>query len=385
MKRALFPLLLLLFSAYVGMPAASAETLKDAYVTRKVRILIVPGHDSDPASGGTRFRGLTEAELNLQLAWQLYQLFEGDPRFEPVMTRNSFGYNEPFNSYFVNQREGIVAFRAEARRKTAELRSTGQIVHVPSPANNSSNEASIKLYGINKWANENGIDIAIHIHFNDYPGRVLSRAGRYSGLIVFVPERQLPNHAASLPLAASVFNALKKYLPVSNEPRHSAGLVEDQELIALGGSQSLKGDIASMLIEYGYMYESAWMNPATRLPILKEMAYRTYAGVKRYFEPQAALPFSGRPYRWESPMRRSPSARADVLALQVALAGDGLYPPAYRLRNDCPISGIFGSCTVQAVLDFQAKYGLLRTGFADSKTLLKINEVYAYSVPELAE
>jgi len=34
-------------------------------------------------------------------------------------------------------------------------------------------DIALRLYGFNKWADENKVDAMVHIHFNDYPGERL--------------------------------------------------------------------------------------------------------------------------------------------------------------------------------------------------------------------
>ena len=76
--------------------------------------------------------------------------------------------------------------------------------------NSAKDDDSLRLYAINKWANENKIEIVFHIHFNDYPGRKLNQVGEYAGFSIYVPEYQLPNHRASSELADSLKNQMEK-------------------------------------------------------------------------------------------------------------------------------------------------------------------------------
>jgi len=365
--------------------AASAGIINDHYTNGQVKLLIVPGHDNDPSSGGTSFGPLIEAKLNLALSQNILRFFGSDPHFQPLITRDEAGYKEPFSSYFTDHRDEIIAFRDSSRANMRDLISSGAISAIISPAKDAAPEASIKLNGINKWINENNVDISLHVHFNDYAGRRSGVRGRYSGFVVFIPERQMPNYSASVGIGTSLFKKLVKFFPTSNQLTENRGLVEDQELIALGGGRTLNANTASILIEYGYIYESAWLNASTREMILKEIAYQTYLGIKNYFEPQAVPapnPLEG-PYFWNRQMMINPAESRDVLALQIALTKDGLYPPPGFYRNDCPMSGIFGRCTRRAIQNFQTKYGIYRSGYVDFTTLSKINQVYSYSIPEL--
>jgi len=366
-----------------GLQSAHATTLADVYGSRPIQLLVVPGHDNDPASGGTQFAGVTEAELNLELGWQVYQLFQKDSHFNVGLTRSSNGYNDFIASYIQNNRAAIIQFRDASRATNAQLIQSGQILSIFSPANAVTDETSIKLYGINKWANENGTDLMLNIHFNDYPERSLGWRGQYSGFVVFIPERQLPNAAVSAPIGTALLNQLKTMFPISDRMRELSGLVEDQQLIALGANRTLNSTVASVVIEYGYIYENAWLNPATRPLALKELAYQTYVGIKKYFEPAWKDPNPVVLYQWTHQLEINPYGDSQVFALQVALSRHGFYPPAELFPNDCPLSGIFGRCTRKAVLNFQNANKLPRTGIVDAATLKKINQVYSASISEL--
>ena len=70
----------------------------------------------------------------------------------------------------------------------------------------------------------------------------------------------------------------------------------------------------------------------------------------------------------------------------MALRKEGLYPPAEKTFDDCPINGLFGNCVFESVKSFQEKYadeilagnGKMEKagGFAGPKTLAKLNELY---------
>ena len=129
----------------------------------------------------------------------------------------------------------------------------GMPINVQVEHNSVANNTSLRLYAINKWANENDVEIVFHIHFNDYPGRNLDQPGKYSGFSIYIPEYQLPNHITSSGLAKSLKNQLEKYFAKSDLPIESSILIEDQELIAVGSNASRDG--ISVLTEYGYIYE----------------------------------------------------------------------------------------------------------------------------------
>ena len=88
----------------------------DKYLVAKnsgegVRVLIAPGHDSEVQ--GTEFDGTEEADLNLELATDLYNLMKSDNKFEVFITRNENGYLPEFVNFFSSERKNIEKFWAE--------------------------------------------------------------------------------------------------------------------------------------------------------------------------------------------------------------------------------------------------------------------------------
>ena len=62
------------------------------------------------------------------------------------------------------------------------------------------------------------------------------------------------------------------------------------------------------------------------------------------------------PHLWDSSLTEETAEKGDILALQTALIIDGAYPPKGRSKNDCPRTGNFGDCTLEALEIFQNKY-----------------------------
>ena len=149
------------------------------------------------------------------------------------------------------------------------------------PHNDAPKDVALRLFGINKWANEHKVDIIIHIHFNDSGPRRAGAPGEYNGFTIYTPERQYSNSQASMDIAKRVFKRLSKMFSVSNLPGEDAGVVEDQELIAIGSSNTV--DAASLLVEYGYIYEPQFRVPAVRVMVLRELAFQTYLGLADFF------------------------------------------------------------------------------------------------------
>ncbi|MBI4085204.1 MAG: peptidoglycan-binding protein [Candidatus Liptonbacteria bacterium] len=364
--------------------STSEELLKTKYAAAKnggeaIRILIVPGHDS--ASVGAQFKNVKEADLTAELGERLAALFENGKEFEAITVRTKSGYSPEIASYLEKERSSIQAFRDGYRLYMKSAVDSGLVTRREGVSHNDAPEEwTIKLYGINKWANENDVDLVLHIHFNDHGGRPANRLGKYSGFAIYFPEKQFSNAEASAAVARNIFNRLSAYFAPSDMPQESPGIVEEQELIAVGSNNSL--DPAGMLIEYDYIYEPQFLYPETRQAIIDELAFQTYMGIKDFFDgtatgaenpPETTL----LPYKWNSDMKEGFTGSADVLSLQAALIREGVYPPPGFTRNDCPITGVFKKCTVAAVKDFQKEYGIGPTGYVGPQTRKILNEKYA--------
>lgn len=362
----------------------STPDLHKAYMTEKIKILIVPGHDNE--YGGGQYRDVREADLTLEAARNLESYFKKDPRFQTTVTRDTStgNYTPVIQNYFHQHRDDIVVFKNIAIKKMEMLKAHNFLDrNVPFERNSVSSEIAFRLYGINKWANENDIDIVLHIHFNDYPGH-RGRVGDHTGFSIYVPERQYGNADASKDLARTLFDELKNTIGPSTLPLERDGVIEDQELIALGANGSLKS--ASVLIEYGYIYEPQYVYEATRIPMMQELAFQTYRAVKKHFEKNSPAYATHQtallPYRWSDGLEKGIKGSAGVLALQAALKKDGLYPPAGKSLVDCPLTGSFGACTELAVRMFQQRHaaevlgGELPTGRVGVATAKKLNEVF---------
>ncbi len=363
------------------------EDLRAKHDTSKVRVLIVPGHDNKKS--GASFGGVREADLTLQAAEELYRFLDRNNRFEVFSARDFFSgeYTPELDAYFKFREEEIKQFRNQSQA-IMEALIAAQVAEDKSTLNHgfAKDDISLRLYGINKWSNENNIDIVMHIHFNDYPRRRLSTFGEYSGFSIYVPESQYPNGLASIDFAKPIFDALKEYVPVSDMPYEKAGIIEDQELIAVGSNGSREG--VSLLIEYGYLYESQFRNAAIRKPVIEHLAFLTYQGIKEYFLKEHSDNTSETtllPHFWDSVLEKNMRWNPHVLSLQAALYKEGVYPPPGKDLRGCPMNGNFGSCVEEAVRLFQDKYReeILvpvnfseGTGIVSPLTLKKLNSLY---------
>ena len=351
----------------------------------RVSLLLVPGHDL--ANSGAVFRGVKEAELNLELAGALFERLNRDSDFL-VYSARDFGtgdYNFGLVRYFSEAANEVARFRTEQRETFQAALATGVIKRIDSPPHNFASESvGYILHAMNKWANDQKIDAVLHFHFNDYPGHAAGAPGRYQGLAIYVPERQFGNASSSRALAESLFAPLNQVTATSTFGSEATGVVDDQDLIAIGPNNSRQG--RSLLAEYGYIYEPPITAPATRTLWLGELAFQTYRGLRQHFFPTAAatksLPATTLlPYQFNHDLKRGAEpapAGGEVLRLQRALQLENLYPPRAKNLVDCPLTGIFGDCTFAAVRAFQTKHQLPATGLVGPLTRAKLNALYGH-------
>ena len=270
-------LIAIIFVFTLSFPAiVSAAEPNEPY-----KILIVPGHDSE--TWGTEFRKVKEANMNMKLALLLADSLKKNKKFQVSLTRDWDNYTEEFGNYFENNKDSIKLFTNNSKEDTKQAKEAGQfgIFTDNVPHDSADSTTAFRLYGINKWANENAPDAVVHIHFNDYPRPKASERGKYEGFAVYFPESALKNSRSGFALGAFVFQELIRYYKPSNYPPESLGLVPDQELIALGANNTL--DPAAILVEYGYIYEKRFSTFAKRDKELRIMAKATVKGLENYF------------------------------------------------------------------------------------------------------
>jgi len=363
--------------------SATPEALKAKYASAasggpKMRILIVPGHDNN--SWGTEFNGVREADMTALVGEELTRLLSADPMYQPILVRARSGYAPGFEDYLEKEKDNIDAFIIGKKETMLDLIKAGSVrTNVGVSHNFAPSEIAKKLYAINKWANEYQVDIVLHLHFNDYSGRRNERPGRYNGFSLYVPDPQFSNARASRSVAESLFEQFSRFYAESNLPVEDSGIVEDQGLIAIGAYNTV--DPASVLIEYGYIYEQKFLDADVREAVLKELAFQTYQGLNRFFgkygEVFQKYPTALLPHTWAEPLAQGMKGHPSVLSLQAALLFESLYPPEGESKRDCPLTGSFGPCTARAIKNFQEKYGLPASGMVGELTLQKLNEKYS--------
>lgn len=340
----------------------------------KVRILIVPGHE--PGFGGTEYLDLKERDINVVIANELASQLQKDPHLEVVVARDETAWNPMLAAYFATQWDAIKSFVSGKKAQSQGMSSTGngaapalQASHNAAP-----DDVATRLYGITKWANENGVDMAIHVHLNDAGDHADGAAGNQSGFAVYVPDASFANALTSRTLGTRIANELNRYNATSSLAIENLGVTGDQELIALGAFNT--ASYASVLVEYAYIYESKITNPSI-LPIVeKDFANSTFRGVETFFG--AKVPYYDTlalPHRFTvSPAQNA--ASADTYSLQTALHRIGLYPLNGELFYDCPVAGFMGQCTIDSIRAYQKSKGLEQTGTLGPRTRAALNTIW---------
>ncbi|MDO8575445.1 MAG: N-acetylmuramoyl-L-alanine amidase [bacterium] len=367
--------------------SSNPELLKQKYskvkensnLENKIRVLIVPGHE--PNYGGAEYRGLKERDMNLELAEKFYEYLDTNSKYYSVLTRDENGWNEDLEKYFTDKKDEVNEWQKGQKLEMSRLISDGAIKKVQNAYhNNAPSNVALRLYAINKWASENKFDIVIHIHFNDDPTRRGSVPGKYSGFSIYMPERQYSNANSAQKIANFVFRRLVTYGLVSTLKTESDGLIEDQDLIAIGSYNT--ADAPSILIEYGYIYESQFIDKNIRSAMLKEYAYQTYIGLENFFGQTelSSEKFDNTlfPKEWNNVLKKDFKPSIDSLSLQFALMREGFYPPDNMSREECPMSGAFGECTRLSLLDFQKSHNIIdEKGILGSKTRKELNILFS--------
>lgn len=411
MKRPVLFLLALVLLVIVVVPAslAYAKTKKSevgatqtvaeleqkyanaASTGTKVRILIVPGHEPD--YGGAEYQGVYEREITVETANQLATYLRQNPRFDVIVARSNEAWNDDLSRYFEDDWDKIQDFVANQKAffakqldkgKVTERDSDDQVAHAAA-----ADDVALRLYGIGKWANENDVDLVLHLHINDAPDHGPDAPSSYSGYTVYVPDAQYGNAATSLPVGEAIAARLSAMNATSTLPVENKGVVEDQELIALGAYDTLS--VPSVLMEYAYITEPKFTHPEVRQSVTKDYAYETYLGVQDFFKdpppvkyPTASLPFAFNASSTATVGSSSPA----TYALQAALHTLGFFPtyasttPANeRLATPslttCPISGLMDACTTNAIEAFQISKGWQTTGKLGPQTLAALNAQFS--------
>jgi len=269
------------------VPSITMSDLKDKYISaeetgKKIKILLVPGHE--PNFGGTEFGKLKERDMNVDLAIELKNNLESNRRFEVILTRDKDNWNPELEKYFNDNWEVIKDFTKLKKTEMNLLIAEGRVEKVSSGVrhNTALGDVAYRLFGINRWSRDANIDVLIHIHFNDYPRAQTYLPGKHRGFAVYIPDKQYSNSVATKEIATNIFKRLEEFFVVSDLPKEDVGIIESQDLIAIGQSNSL--DAASILIEYGYIYRPQFAGQVSRESAFDKMARQTYLGLEDSFK-----------------------------------------------------------------------------------------------------
>ena len=335
---------------------------------KKVRILIVPGHQPD--AGGAKFGSVQERDVVVDIADKLAALLEQNPHYEVMAARTKTAWNPILQNYFDTQPSQIEAFMQSQSLQMANHLADGSLIPLNGQVhhNAASAQATFQLYGINKWASDNGYDITLHLHINDDADRRARTAGAYGGFAIYVPDRQYSNAEASVAIAEAVAVRLNAYHATSTLPIEDVGIVPDQKLISVGSNNSATD--AALLIEYGYIYEPQFQESSVRPAAVADYAYQTYLGLQDFFKDSVSSTYGSIsfPYDWTNVTGKKDECGAGIYALQSALHYLGYYPPSGKSFSECPVSGVAGDCTHSAIIEYQRARGLEAIGILGSQT-----------------
>src|SRR3989344_4245184 len=217
-------------AAVFFVPSITLAKINSDY-QKQVRILIVPGHQPD--TGGTEYNGVYERDVVVDIASALADLLARNPHYDVMVARGKTAWNPVLQSYFDTHTADITAFLASQKLQMAQHIADGRLLVEPNQVyhNTTPLPAALQLYGINKWTSENNIGITLHLHINDYARR--TRAGKYDGFAVYVPDRQYSNAEVSKAIGTAIAARLSPYHATSTLPKEEAGVAKDQELIAI--------------------------------------------------------------------------------------------------------------------------------------------------------
>ena len=351
---------------------------------KEINILIVPGHEPD--NGGAKFKDTYERNLVLEIGQDLQGFLEKNDKYHVYITRDNEGWNSIFSDYFKSHWDDILDWTQKARENGSRITSLGisdksKVEHNTAPTN-----VATRLYGITKWANENNINLMVHLHLNDYPSHKKDVVGKYSGMVIYVPSKEYDNSVVTNNIAHTVFKRLSLYNPIDNLPVESGGIIDDSELIAVGANNT--SDVPSMLIEYNYIYEPQFLDKDIQSLVLKDLAYQTYLGLEDFFTNNNAVTVTSSYdpsilYDWKNPIKGINSNPKDIYALQTSLIMSGDFPPKDKSKNDCPHSGRLDECTKSAIIEFQKNNNTPNETIFGEKTFELLNTIYNENKPTI--
>ncbi|MFA5744962.1 MAG: N-acetylmuramoyl-L-alanine amidase [Candidatus Paceibacterota bacterium] len=341
---------------------------------KRVRILIVPGHEPD--AGGAEFGNLKERTIVVDIANALAALLSQNPHYEVMVSRTKTAWNPILQDYFDTHVLEIDVFQKSLALQMQKYLADGSILPEVDQVyhNTVSSKTGLQLYGINKWTSDNRYDITLHLHINDEAGRRAGVVGKYDGFAIYVPNHQYSNAEASTAIGEALARRLNAYHATSTLPKENVGVVPDQELIAIGSNNSADG--AALLIEYGYISEPQFRDSSVRSVAVTDYALQTYLGLQDFFKDTAPSTYGSIsfPYDWTKVTGKSGERGPGIYALQSALHYLGYYPSVGKSFSECPVSGVAGACTHSAIMEYQSARGLEITGTLGPRTRATLNQ-----------
>ncbi len=276
------------FFVYASIATKKSSAVSETSVTppappfqvKPFVILIVPGHDTN--TGGASYKNLYERDLVVDVANDISVIMSKDPDYKIIIARDKQVWTPVLANYFLNDKQAILDFKNQHQIADKIRIASGQEKVIPDAAIHSTadTKTAIELYGINKWADENDVDLVIHLHFNSSQRKNPNLPGSYHGFDMFIPDAQRANYAASRVIAEDIYTQLQKKFEPETLGSTFNSLYEDQSLIALGASNTLTKP--AVLIEYAYIYEKMLQASTSRAQALEQMAKQTVVGIMNY-------------------------------------------------------------------------------------------------------
>lgn len=247
---------------------------------KKIRVLIVPGHE--PNAGGTNYKNIYERDLNLQLSEIIKNDLSANPNIEVFLARDNNGWNTDLQNYITASSTAIMNWVVNMKKEMLSKIKLGEIktVDLDRKYTEANYRATLYLYGTNKWANENNIDLVLNVHFNN--NKMYLGSTKYGGYCMYIPDSQYGNASSSRILANYLSNEISKIENKSNIFQEKDTIIEDQQLIAIGNYDTLK--IPSVVIEYAYIFEPMMLSSSTRNNFLKNAASSTATAIQNYIK-----------------------------------------------------------------------------------------------------
>lgn len=275
-----FILLLILGASFLfaEVPIKGSAQDLESQSEEKFKILIFAGHE--PEYGGAEYKGVLERDLNLQLAEELRDILIKNSSFEIVMVRDIDGWNPVIKNYIDENKEEIRAWLSAKKEEFLLSVEGGKITPVRAEMGHRETplDAAIFMYGVNKWAGENNVDLSLHIHFNNNPK--YKGKPNYEGFAIYIPERQYQNFSPSRTIAEYLMTEISKTHKVSTMKAESEGIIEDQELIALGCYNTAIAP--AVIVEYAYIYEDLMLTQDSRDNFIAQMASSTAQALETF-------------------------------------------------------------------------------------------------------